>query len=125
MAPETARQAGQAGLAEQVDQAEQVGQARVSTTTSGQPLRLEVAGRRYRVAADPVQWFERRPWWGEVARAPRGRCPHLVDREMWQLQVVPERPPAARRRAAVRAEQLRTLELERDRETGTWRLVNL
>lgn len=99
-------------------------EARVSTTTAGQPLRLEMDGRRYRVAADPVQWFERRSWWEEVDRAPKGACPHLVDREMWQVQVAVETPTGARgRRAPVRDQDLRTLELERDGRTGAWSLV--
>lgn len=96
------------------------GEPRVVTTTSGQPLRLDLGGRRYRVAADPVQWFERRNWWEEVDRAPKGQCPHLVDREMWQVQVTPE---STGRRRPLRDEDYLTLELERNRDTGAWILV--
>ena len=106
--------------------------AYVRTTTAGQPLRVEIDGARYRVAADPVQWFERRAWWEEVARAPKGRCPHLVDRELWQVQVAPDPGPGRRPRAGRRpgaaaspGRSLRTIALERDRNTGTWTLLDM
>ncbi len=96
----------------------------VMTTTSGQPARVVVDGHRYRVAADPIRWYERRAWWVEVDRAPKDHCPHLVDREMWQVQVVVERPgEARRRRRAVPEDEFRTFQLERDRTTGSWRMM--
>ncbi|MCP3426120.1 hypothetical protein NBM05_08905 [Rothia sp. AR01] len=101
------------------------GPALVATTSSGQPLRVELEGRRYRVAADPVRWYERRSWWEEVARAPRGLCPHLVDREIWRVQVAPERPGGARRRRPPAEAELITMELERHRNTGAWSLLSL
>lgn len=99
-------------------------QVQVRTTAAGGPLRVEVGGRTYRVAADPWRWYERRPWWEWTPRAPQGACPHLVDREVWQLQVAPERPAAARRRQGpVPEAELRTLRLERDQDTGTWTVL--
>ncbi|MFI8598143.1 hypothetical protein ACIGDM_12625 [Rothia koreensis] len=96
----------------------------VMTTTAGQPLRVEVDGHHYRVAADPVRWYERRAWWTEVDRAPKDQCPYLVDREVWQVQVTVDLPAGARRRrGAVRDRELRTLHLERDRATGGWDVV--
>jgi len=32
-------------------------------TTAGAPLRFRWRGRVYHLGADPVRWFERRPWW--------------------------------------------------------------
>ena len=96
----------------------------VMTTTAGQPLRVEIDGHRYRVAADPIRWYERRAWWEEVQRAPKDRCPYLVDREVWQVQVTVDRPSGSRRRGGpVPDAELKTLCLERDRGTGGWNLV--
>lgn len=93
----------------------------VMTTTSGQPVRVMIDGHRYRVAADPVRWYERRAWWTEVDRAPKNLCPHLVDQEVWQVQVVVDRPGEVwRRRGPVSDGELRTFQLERDRATGGW-----
>jgi hypothetical protein len=86
----------------------------VECSTAGLPLRLRWQGREYRVAADPVRWFERRKWWAEEVRAERGRGPGLVDHEIWRLQV-----------RLVGRGPLLTFEVSRDVENGRWRLIRI
>ncbi|WP_426004879.1 hypothetical protein ACPFL9_20455 [Paenarthrobacter sp. NyZ202] len=35
----------------------------VQTSASGVPVSFEYNGRTWRVAAEPVRWFERIDWW--------------------------------------------------------------
>ncbi|GAA4379980.1 hypothetical protein [Paeniglutamicibacter cryotolerans] len=84
----------------------------VECTTAGTPLRLRWGGRDYKVAAEPIRWFERRRWWAEELRAEAGRGPGLVDHEIWRLQV----------RLAGRG-PLRTLDISRQVDTGRWRII--
>lgn len=86
----------------------------VECSTAGLPLRLRWQGREYRIAADPVRWFERRKWWAEEIRAERGRGPGLVDHEIWRLQA----------RLAGRGPLL-TFDVSRDVENGRWRLIRI
>ena len=86
----------------------------VDCTPAGVPIRLRWQGREYKLAAEPVRWFERRKWWTEEVRAERGRGPGLVDYEVWQLQV---------KLAGVGP--LRTFEVSRQVETGRWRIIRM
>lgn len=86
----------------------------VECTPAGLPLRMRWQGREYRVAAQPVRWFERRKWWTEEVRAERGRGPGLVDHEIWRLQV----------RQTARGPLL-TFDVSRQVETGRWRLIRI
>ncbi|MCC3265217.1 DUF6504 family protein [Arthrobacter gengyunqii] len=86
----------------------------VVCSPAGQPLRLVHGGHTYKVAADPVRWYERRNWWDEEARAERGRGPGLVDSEIWRVQarLTPRSP-------------LRTLDLSHDISSDRWRLIRI
>lgn len=86
----------------------------VDCTPAGVPIRMRWQGREYRLAADPVRWFQRRDWWKEELRAERGHGPGLVDYEVWQLQV---------KLAGVGP--LRTFEVSRQVETGRWRIIRI
>lgn len=86
----------------------------VDCTPAGVPIRMRWQGREYRLAAEPVRWFERRKWWIEELRAERGRGPGLVDYEVWQLQV---------KLAGVGP--LRTFEVSRQADTGRWRIIRM
>lgn len=59
----------------------------VTLSPEGVPVAFTVGGDIWIVAADPVRWYERIPWWETEARMPReqGR----IDVEVWQLQAVP------------------------------------
>ena len=88
----------------------------VICTPSGQPLKLDWAGRHYTVCAEPVRWYERRQWWAEESRAPLGSGPGLVDHEIWRVQV---RAPDSG------AGEILTLDLSRHASSGRWRLVRI
>ena len=89
----------------------------VVCTPAGQPLRLDWAGRRYTVCAEPVRWYERRQWWVEESRAPVGSGPGLVDHEIWLVQV-----RAAGNHAA---DSTLNLDLTRHVGSGRWRLLRI
>lgn len=86
----------------------------VVCTASGQPMRLRWQGRSYRIAAEPVRWYERRAWWAEERRARRGHGAGLVDHEIWRVQV----------RVNDRSE-IRTLDLAHQLDSGRWRLLRV
>ncbi|MDR2256184.1 MAG: DUF6504 family protein [Arthrobacter sp.] len=81
----------------------------VDLTPAGVPLRFIWRGRTWHIGARPVRWFERRPWWAESPRAPKGGPVGLIDREIWQVQA-----------RLGRAGELATFELVSDQETGRW-----
>ncbi|MGW9550900.1 hypothetical protein ACWG8W_07585 [Citricoccus zhacaiensis] len=86
----------------------------VQLTTAGMPMRVQIEGRIYTVAAEPLHWYERRKWWTEEHRAERGRGAGLVDHEVWQLQVqLSQRAP------------LHTIELRRHEQSGRWELIRI
>ena len=98
----------------------------VVCTPAGTPLRLDWAGRRYTVCADPVRWYERRQWWAEEPRAPLGSGPGLVDHEIWRVQVRPAGPPkGGPPRTGPPAEDFLTLDLTRHVGSGRWRLLRI
>lgn len=86
----------------------------VERDQDGAPRQLEWNGRIYRVAEEPVRWFERRRWWAEEQRAERGRGAGLVDHEIWRLQVRLARAPRS---------PILTLDLSHHLDSGRWRLV--
>lgn len=86
----------------------------VVCSPAGVPLRLLWGGRTYRLAADPVRWYERRKWWEEETRAERGHGPGLVDHEIWRVQA------RLNGRSA-----LRTLDISHQVDTGRWRLIRV
>lgn len=88
----------------------------VVCTVTGQPLKLQWAGRHYTVCAEPVRWYERRQWWAEERRAPLGAGPGLVDHEIWRIQVRADQRDAG--------EPL-TLDLARHLGSGRWRLLRI
>lgn len=59
----------------------------VTCTPAGVPLRVHWKGREYRLIAQPHRWFERRKWWEEGLRVPRGSGGGLADYEIWRLQL--------------------------------------
>lgn len=101
----------------------------VVCTAAGQPLKLQWAGRRYTVCAEPVRWYERRQWWAEESRAPLGSGPGLVDHEIWRVQVLASDGPRASAGAASSGnqppEEPLTLDLTRHIGSGRWRLLRI
>lgn len=78
----------------------------VRTAADGEPHSFTHGSLSWRVAAEPVRWFERVPWWEAKRGLPRrGR----VDVEVWQVQALPGQ----------RGRGLTTFELVRD-ATGAW-----
>ena len=86
----------------------------VQLATNGTPLCVEVDGRTFSVAAQPVRWFERRKWWTEEHRIERGRGAGVVDHEVWRLQV----------QLAPRA-PLHTIDVRRHENSGRWELLRI
>ncbi|ALU40256.1 hypothetical protein AS188_11390 [Kocuria flava] len=84
----------------------------VDCDAEGVPVGVRWRGRAYRVAQDPVRWYERRAWWAEDLRLPRERGAGVVDQQMWRVQV----------QLGPRTELL-TLELVHTLDTGRWRLL--
>lgn len=84
---------------------------RVETTTSGQPLRVHWADRVWKVAAEPVRWYARRPWWEEEYRIAKEDLLGCVEEEIWRVQV------------SLSGSALRTLDLSYRQDTGAWRLL--
>lgn len=58
----------------------------VTFTTAGQPQRITRNGRVWHVAADPVRWFERIPWWRDELRMARSQGVR-IEIEVWLVQV--------------------------------------
>lgn len=87
----------------------------VARATDGMPLRVKWRGRDYRLVAEPQRWFERRKWWDENLRIPRGIGAGIADYEMWRLQLV-----------AVRGSQeVHSVDVSFDAQTQRWRLVRV
>lgn len=84
----------------------------VDCGTDGAPVGVRWRGRHYRVAQEPVRWYERRAWWSEDARLPKDRGAGAVDQQMWRVQA----------QLTARSELL-TLELVHTLDTGRWRLL--
>jgi hypothetical protein len=84
----------------------------VRTTAAGIPTAVIRKGRAWAVGAEPVRWYERRPWWEQSARMPIGG-PSRIDVEVWQVQV---------RQRRADSEPLVTLELVHDRDSGAWHI---
>ncbi|MFC0581113.1 DUF6504 family protein [Micrococcoides hystricis] len=84
---------------------------RVETTTSGQPLRVHWGGRAWKVAATPMRWYARRPWWEEEYRVAKEDLLGCVEEEVWRVQV------------SLAGSGLRTLDLSHRQDTGAWRLL--
>lgn len=86
----------------------------VVVSAAGVPLELDWGGRRYTVAEEPVCWYERRNWWNEESRAPRGAGVGLVDRQMWRVQVHDDD-----------SVELLTFDLVRYRPANRWRIIKI
>jgi hypothetical protein len=83
----------------------------VEFTTAGQPLRVRRQGRVWKVAAEPVRWFERVKWWRTELRAPKGE-PFRIDAMVWQVQVS----------LGAKTSDVLTWELVHHAPTGGWRV---
>lgn len=57
----------------------------MQTSASGVPVSFVHNGRTWRVAAEPVRWFERIDWWTVFKRYPRDNPPR-IDLEVWRVQ---------------------------------------
>ena len=87
----------------------------VTRAANGTPLRVRFRGQDYRLVAEPELWFERRKWWDENLRIPRGIGAGVADYEMWRLQIIP---------ACGRGEPV-SIEVSFDVQTTRWRLVKV
>ncbi|WP_347107695.1 hypothetical protein AAHB33_11840 [Paenarthrobacter sp. S56] len=77
----------------------------------GSPAAVVRGPREWRIAVEPVRWFERVSWWESARRMPRGEG--RVDIEVWQVQV---------RLGGNENSELATWQLVRDGTGGGWRL---
>lgn len=57
----------------------------IRTTAQGEPAAVVRGGREWKIAVEPVRWFERVAWWEVSKRMPRGTG--RVDVEVLQVQV--------------------------------------
>lgn len=89
---------------------------------TGTPQRVLWRGRQWCVCAPPLRWYEHRAWWEEAPRAERGHGPGLVDHEIWRLQVTLGGP---RDQAPQRDDELITIHVSHQPDTGRWRIINL
>ncbi|MGP9781135.1 hypothetical protein CQ017_01485 [Arthrobacter sp. MYb224] len=87
----------------------------VSCAPSGVPLRVSWQGCEYRLVAEPQRWFERRKWWDENLRIPRGIGAGLADYEIWRLEIT---------RAAGRG-PTRSIDVSFDPQSTRWRLIRV
>ena len=87
----------------------------VARATIGVPLRVNWQGQDSRLVAEPQRWFERRNWWDENLRIPRGIGAGIADYEMWRLQLVAVRGP----------QQVHSVDVSFDAQTERWRLVRV
>ncbi|WP_426997976.1 hypothetical protein [Pseudarthrobacter sp. N5] len=84
----------------------------VRFTLAGEPLAIRFNGNVWAVAADPVRWFEREPWWETQPRVPVGAA--VVDVAVWRVQV-----------RINSASPLRTMEIRRRPTTEQWILASI
>lgn len=87
----------------------------VSRAANGMPLRVKWQGQEYRLVAEPERWFERRKWWDENLRIPRGIGAGMADYEMWRLQLAP----------AMGGGAPHSVDLSFDPQSERWRLVRI
>ena len=87
----------------------------VTLSPEGVPVAFTVAGDSWRVAEEPVRWYERTPWWETESRMPRGHG--RIDVEVWQLQGRPVDGPDST--------PLVTFTLVRNQNKGEWTLRSL
>lgn len=89
----------------------------VTLSPEGVPVAFTVGGDIWVVAADPVRWYERIPWWETETRMQRehGR----IDVEVWQLQAQLERRGKQHSSSSNEAPVV-TFVLVRNRNTGEW-----
>ncbi|MDJ0318961.1 hypothetical protein [Pseudarthrobacter sp. PS3-L1] len=84
----------------------------VRFTLAGVPLAIRYAGRIWAIAADPVRWYEREPWWDTQTRAPIGV--DVVNVHVWRVQV-----------RINTASPLRTMEIRRRPLSPSWVLSSI
>lgn len=87
----------------------------VACTPAGVPLRVRWKGHEYRLVAEPHRWFERRKWWDEGMRVPRGTGAGVVDYEIWRLQIA----------LGSSRSQGRTIDVSFDPQSARWRLIRV
>jgi hypothetical protein len=89
----------------------------VTLSPEGAPAAFTIAGDSWRVAEEPVRWYERTAWWETESRMPRehGR----IDVEVWQLQARQERSADGPSANPV------TFVLVRNQNTGEWHLRSI
>ncbi|MFJ4207424.1 hypothetical protein ACIPY2_03030 [Paenarthrobacter sp. NPDC089675] len=83
----------------------------IRTSPEGTPIAVARGPREWRIAVEPVRWYERVSWWENARRMPRGEG--RVDIEVWQVQV---------RLGGNSRSSLATWQLVRDGAGGGWRL---
>ena len=84
----------------------------VERTTAGVPVRVHWQNRVWKVVAEPVRWYVRRPWWEEEYRVAKEGILGSVEEEIWRLQV-----------ALNNSSQARTIDVGHQEDTGRWRLL--
>lgn len=87
----------------------------VTRAANGMPLRVKWQGKDYRLVAEPHRWFERRKWWDENLRIPRGIGAGMADYEMWRLQLS----------LVNGTQEVHSVDVSFDAQTQRWRLVRM
>lgn len=88
---------------------------RVSCAPNGVPLRVSWRECDYRLVAEPQRWFERRKWWEENLRIPRGIGAGMADYEIWRLQIAPVNGRG----------QMQSIDVSFDPQSTNWRLIRV
>lgn len=79
-------------------------------TEEGIPVSFVRDGRTWRVAAEPLRWYERIAWWETAHRMPRGGTARM-DIEVWRVQARIGHNPKS---------PLVTFERIHDRDADSW-----
>ncbi|MEO6531555.1 MAG: DUF6504 family protein [Specibacter sp.] len=86
----------------------------VVRSPEGALVQLWWRGQCHAIAADPLCWYERRPWWESETRMRPGEGVGYVDTQMWRVQVQQEG-----------SAELLTLDLVRYRPSDRWRVIKI
>ena len=85
----------------------------VEYSAQGDLERLVWRGVPYDVQAQPLCWYERRPWWKSDERLPPGAGVGAVDTQMWRLVLRDGEAPEI------------TLDVAHYRPSGRWRVIKI
>ena len=94
----------------------------VQCSPQGIPLQLLWQEKWWNVAADPLCWYQRQPWWEQEVRMPPGDGVGKVDIRIWRLQLTPE---ASKTREQHSSTGWVTLDVVQQRPHNQWRVIKI